>query len=367
MPSVLLSSTNFNPNSANGMKNRTKISLVLLIALATACNDLTLGPEPANTPEANFDQLWQEFDRLYGPFNAKKIDWNAVYRIYRPQVNSSTTDDQLFDVTAQMLGELNDGHVWLLKPGPNYRRYDSGPTYSGDDFSLAVTKKHVQELQELSTAGGVNVLYGKLPGNVGYVYFTNLGESTTFYKKAMDKVLTTLGDTKGLIVDVRNCEGGLDRSSQYVAGRFASERKLFMTTRFRNGPKHTDFTAAMDWYVTAAMDWYVEPTGDRRYTKPVVLLTNRLTQSAGETFTLAMNQITTVTQLGDTTFGIFSDNPKHELPNGWIFSVPSGDFRAVDGKSYEGIGVAPVGRAVNTKEDIAAGRDIVLEAALKRL
>lgn len=296
---------------------------------------------------------------MYGQFDVKKIDWNAVYQKYRPQVKPGTTDDGLFDITAQMLGELNDGHVWLLKPGPNYRRYDSGPTYAGDDFSVAVTRKYVQEPKELSTAEGVNVLYGKLPGNVGYLYFTNLGATPDFYKKAMDEVLTALADTKSMIVDVRNCEGGLDRSSQYVAGRFAGERKLFMTTRFRNGPKHTDFTSPINWYV--------EPTGERRYTKPVVLLTNRLTQSAGETFALAMNQNATVTQLGDTTFGIFSDNPKRELPNGWIYAVPSGDFRAADGKSYEGIGVAPKVRVVNTKEDIAAGHDTVLEVALKRL
>lgn len=332
--------------------------LSLLITLLTACNDLTLGPEPTNSPEANFDRLWQEYDQLYGQFDTRKIDWNALYQKYRPQVKTSTTDDQLFDVTTQLLSELNDGHVWLLKPGPNYRRYDSGPQYAGEDFSADVTRKYIQNPRILSTAEGVNLVYGKLAGNVGYVYFVNLGESPNFYEKAMDEVLTALADTKGLVIDVRNCEGGLDRSSQYVAGRFAQQRNLFMTTRFRNGPKHSDFTAPADWFV--------EPTGKVRYARPVVLLTNRLTQSAGETFTLAMNQSSAVTQMGDTTYGIFSDNPKRELPNGWIYAVPSGDFRAADGKSYEGIGIVPSVRVVNTKEDIASGQDKVLEAALKR-
>lgn len=334
------------------------LGLGLLITLMTACNDLTLGPEPANRPEVNYDLLWQEFDKMYGQFTVKNIDWNAVYKKYRPQVKPGMSDDALFTVISQTLGELNDGHVWLLKPGPNYRRYDSGPVYSGDDFSLRITKKYVQNPQEVSTAEGVNVVYGKLTGNVGYVLFTDFGQNPTFYKKAMDNVLTALGDTKGLIVDVRNLGGGLDRSSQHVAGRFAQERKLYMTTRFRSGPKHTDFTGPIEWYV--------EPTGKVRYAKPVVLLTNRITQSAGETFALAMNQNATVTQIGDTTYGVFSDNPKRELPNGWIYSVSSGDFRAADGKSYEGIGVAPKIRVTNTKEDIAAGRDAVLEAALNR-
>ena len=335
------------------------LGLALLITGMTACNDLTVGPEPVNTPEANYDLLWQEFDRIYGQFAVKNIDWNAVYKKYRPQVKPGMSDDALFTVISRTLGELNDGHVWLLKPGPNYRRYDSGPIYAGDDFSADVTKKYVQNPHEVSTAEGVNIVYGKLEGNIGYLFFTDLGQNPGFYEKAMDDALATLADTEGIIVDVRNLGGGIDRSSQHVAGRFAQERRLFMTTRLRNGPRHTDFAAPIEWYV--------EPTGKRRYAKPVVLLTNRITQSAGETFALAMNQNATVTQLGDTTFGVFSDNPRRELPNGWIYSVSSGDFRAADGKSYEGIGVAPKIRVVNTKEDIAAGRDKVLEAAMNRL
>lgn len=360
MPVRLHSYIPFNNTNATVMKFFLSriLGLSLLIVLTTACQELTLGPEPANTPETNFDLLWQEFDRLYGQFDTKKLDWNAIYQTYRPQVKTGMSDDALFDVVSQMLGVLNDGHVWLLKPGPPYRRYDSGPTYPGGDFRVEVTRNYIQELNEITTPDGVNVRYGKLAGNVGYLAFVNFGQSSHFYEKAMNEALAALADTKGLVVDVRNLEGGLDRSSQQVASRFARERKLYMTTRFRNGPRHTDFTNPMDWYV--------EPSTQSRYLKPVVLLTNRLTQSAGETFTLAMNQLQTVTQLGDTTYGIFSDNPQRELPNGWIYSVSTGDFRAADGRSYEGIGLVPKIQVVNSPDDLATGHDKVLETALRQ-
>ncbi|RCR70584.1 S41 family peptidase [Larkinella punicea] len=342
------------------MKIKSLKSLLLGISalLLVSCNELAVGPEPANTPESNFDLLWQEFDRMYGLFDVQKIDWNTMKQKYRSQVKPGMSDDQLFDLLSAMLGELHNGHLWLLKPGPNYRRYDSGPTYPLDEFSIDVVKKYVQDVKEVRAEDGVKVLYGKLAGNVGYILFTDLGLAPDFYDQALDDALAALADTKGLVVDARNVPGGLDRSSQRIAGRFASERKLFMTTRFRNGPKHSDFTAPIEWYV--------EPGGNSQYTKPVVLLTNRITQSAGETLTLAMNQNRNVTQLGDKTYGVFSDNPKRELPNGWIYSVTPGDFRAADGKNYEGIGIAPKITVVNTKEDLAAGKDKVLEAALTK-
>lgn len=115
--------------------------LALSLLLLSSFNDLTLGPEPANSPENNYDLLWQEFDRMYSLFESKKLDWKAVYEKYCSMVKTGMSEDTLFDVVSQSLGELNDGHLWLLKPGPNYRRFDCGPTYTGEDFSAEVTRK----------------------------------------------------------------------------------------------------------------------------------------------------------------------------------------------------------------------------------
>jgi hypothetical protein len=337
----------------------TMILLALLLVGLAGCNDLTVGPEPANTPGKNFDLLWREYDRLYGLFEVKELDWPAVYGQYRPLVTPGMSEDAFFDVASRMLGELNDGHVWLLKPGPGYRRYDSGPQYPTGDFRPEVARAYLQQVHELPGADGPAVVYGTLPGNVGYVAFNDLSQLPSWYRKSMKAVLGKLGDAKGLVVDARNITGGDDRSAQEVAGHFATERRLYMTTRFRNGPRHGDFTAPFEWYVS--------PGGEKRYAGPVVLLTNRTTQSAGETFTLAMRQTGTVTQVGDTTYGIFSDNPQRELPNGWIFTVSTGDFRAADGRNYEGIGLAPQVPVQNRKEEAEAGQDKALEKAIELL
>jgi hypothetical protein len=341
------------------MKKNLLILLTLLLFGMAGCNDLTLGPEPANTPEKNFALLWQEYDRMYGLFEVKGLDWNAVYRQYRPLVTPGMTDEELFGVASRMLGELNDGHVWLLRPGPDYRRYDSGPTYRTDDFKPQVARAYLEEVHEKKGPDGPAVVYGKLPGNIGYLAFNDLALEPSFYRKAMEDVLRNLSGTGGLVVDARSITGGLDRAAKEVAGHFATGRSLYLTTRFRNGPRHSDFTAPIEWYV--------EPTGKAQYTRPVVLLTNRTTQSAGETFTLAMRQNGQVQQVGDTTYGIFSDNPQRELPNGWIFTVSTGDFRAADGRNYEGIGLVPEVLVQNRKEEVEAGLDKALEKAVELL
>jgi C-terminal processing protease CtpA/Prc len=318
---------------------------------------MLVGPKAENQPEENFELLWKEFDQLYGTFEVRGIDWNALYREYRPQVKPTTSEAELFGIVGQMLDHLNDGHVWMLTPGNTPLRYDSGKHYQKTDFDLDVVKRNY--LQDAKTIGD-HVTYGKLAGGrIGYVHFANLGAAPGFYEQAMKDVLDALKDTDGFIVDARELTGGDDRASQLVASRFASTHSLFMTTRWRNGPRHSDFTPKVEWYV--------QPGGSWQYTKPVVLLTNRFTQSAGETFTLAMRQNPNVTQLGDSTYGIFSEATRRELPNGWIVSLSVGDYRTADGRSYEGIGIGPQVLVKNRKQDVLAGRDEALEKALQRL
>ena len=49
-------------------------------------------------PIKNFDQLWNQFNDRYAFFEHKNIDWNNIYRKYRPMVNEKTTN-VLFNMT----------------------------------------------------------------------------------------------------------------------------------------------------------------------------------------------------------------------------------------------------------------------------
>jgi C-terminal processing protease CtpA/Prc len=91
--------------------------------------------------------------------------------------------------------------------------------------------------------------------------------------------------------------------------------------------------------------------------------------SAAEDFTLAlMERLPRVTRIGENTQGVVSEALDRKLPNGWTFSVPNTVYRAADGKAFDATGIPPdIHVPVFADEDVAAGRDPVMEAALKKL
>lgn len=310
-------------------------------------------------PVVNFERLWLDFDRYYGLFDVKGVDWDALHDMYAPRVGPDTSDAELYAVFADLLGHLGDTHVSLYPAGDpelpvwNHLRVDGVMPVGNYDYDL-IRSDYLQGHVDL----GELVEYGRLDGGLGYIHIKLFDGTRREWRRAMDDILDALGDAPGIVVDVRDCPGGLDPLVQYVAGRFAAERRLFMTARKRSGPEHDDFTAPESWYV--------EPTDDT-YTRPVVLLTSFLTQSAGETFTLAMGTQDHVTQLGEATNGALSDNAMRDLPNGWMFSVSVGDYRGPTGDSHEGVGVGPDEELLNTAEEVLAGTDRVLERAIELL
>ena len=64
-------------------------------------------------PEGNFEALWSIMDERYCFFDYKNIDWNEVHQRYRSRIAQNMTDEELFGVLADMLAELQDGHVNL--------------------------------------------------------------------------------------------------------------------------------------------------------------------------------------------------------------------------------------------------------------
>ena len=85
----------------------------------------------------------------------------------------------------------------------------------------------------------------------------------------------------------------------------------------------------------------IKKNGSWQYTKPVILLTNAQTMSAGEEFTMALVSQSHVTQVGNHTCGVFSLSLERCLANGWKYSVSVQKVTDPEGNIPEGKGIVP--------------------------
>ena len=337
--------------------------MTMRIFSVLACVGLLVGCEGAlgkgdvdPSPVATFDAVWADFHDYYGLFAVKGVDWDASYARYRPMVSEGSTDEELYGVLVAMLAELDDAHVTLY-PATE----PALPVWSVDLVDGVYVEPPFDEDLVIASylvdarSPHPAITYGHLADGIGYLHIADFDGSVKQYEGPIDAALRALASAPGLIVDIRDNPGGFDPLAQYVAGRFADARRLYMTVRKRSGPDAGDFTAPIDWYVA--------PSGGSQYTKPIAVLTSYQTESAGETFLLAMDTLPHVTRIGRTTGGALSDNILREAGNGWAYTISVGDYRDANGTSYEGVGIAPDVAVDGSYEAIRAGVDTVLEAA----
>ncbi len=331
--------------------------IVLLIVLALSVPAAARGEEPAgdpHDPQLNFEYVWHSIDRTYGQFSVRNVDWDMLYRMYRPQVTAATTDEELWDILVTMLGTLNDAHVCLAD---GKRRICGGSTEEyahAKDFSLDLVKmKYLHGKSSAAREG--TYTSGWLTDQIGYLHIADLKGGSEPHAQAIDSFLSEFAGARALVIDVRDNPGGSGRNHEIVANRFADRRRQYMQSQTRYGPKHGDLFPPE--YSAVA------PGGPIQFTRPVVLLVHRHTASGPEGFTLAMRVLPHVTVVGDLTEGALSSQFPDRLPNGWTLWVAFKVTRNPEGICWDGLGIPPDLRVLDTPAEIAAGTDRQLEFA----
>ena len=132
--------------------------------------------------------------------------------------------------------------------------------------------------------------------------------------KLFNSVLHQLGDVKSLILDARVNIGGNDEFAYAIAGRFVTKKVLGHSKQSRRGG-YEEFTPLEKWYIT--------PQSKKPFTRPIVLLTNDQTASAGDVMAMIIKAGPQATLIGENSLGIYSDMYEFELPNKWQVSLSS--------------------------------------------
>jgi hypothetical protein len=325
------------------------LSLLLFLPLVlTSCID---EDEYPNTPEGNLEALWRIIDEHYCFLDYKHeaygLDWNQVYQKYRPRVNANMSKAQLFEVLADMLGELRDGHV-NLSAAHDYSRYWSWRENYATNFSDSLLRRYLGT--DYRIAAGID--YRVLDDNTGYVRyddFTNaIGDGN------LDEVMIHLMHCSGLIIDIRGNGGGLLTNAEKLASRFCNETTHVGYYRHKTGPGHNEFSLKEKRYL--------HPASGIRWQKPVVVLTNRQVFSAANEFVMYMKELPRVTIVGDHTGGGAGMPFNSSLPNGWNIRFSAVPMYDASGHSCE-FGIEPDYYVSMTDEDFARGRDTIIEYA----
>ena len=340
------------------MRFLTRIAVPIFFPVLLSCGETLVGSDPANTPQNNFQILWDEFDHYYALFEVKNVNWHALYNIYAPQVTDQTDDRSLFNIMSSMLAYLDDVHVQLIAPfGRFTSSYANGQSEGTLNLDLVKSKYLRSEFQ---TTGNGFFTYGQISDGLCYLHIASFSSRNgSAWVEAIDPIVNEFFDHKGFIVDVRNNSGGNGVNVEAIGGRFADQKRVSALLQRRNGPRHSDFTPIRERYV--------EPAGEKQFTKSIIVLTDRRTLSAAEYFVLAMKLFPYVRIVGDVTGGSLAPNLYRELPNGWVYRISIGKLFSADHVLYEGIGISPDIHVAVSPSDRVMDKDPVIEMAIQLL
>ncbi len=205
--------------------------------------------------------------------------------------------------------------------------------------------------------------YKELRGKIAYVYLGSFADRKTVIQ--FDEVFDDIRKAQGLIIDVRDNGGGSSDIGYDVIGRLTD--RTLETSRWKTRKYMPAFRA---W--GEEEEWYegthdpVQPRGDDPFLGPVVVLTNVGTVSAAEDFLVPLHASGRATLVGGRTAGTTGQPLIIKFPGGAAAICTKWDSYP-DGREFVGVGVIPDVEIYPTPQDIASGRDAVLEKGIEVL
>ena len=286
------------------MRTYTHIFCIALMLLLTACHSKDEMPFSMD-PVTNVEALWQIIDTRYCYVEEKGVDWNAVHDTYVEKARQLPQNDQvaMFDLCAEMLNLLQDGHVNLYAP------FDRSYCTTWYDTYPANFNSQLQSLylRDYRVAG--SLYYCTVDhDSIGYIYYSSFSNSFSIGNLAW--VFNTFKDCRGLIIDVRN-NGGGDLSNAYkLAAPFFKESRTIGYWQHKTGPGHNDFSKMEELKVDASISGI-------KWLRPTVVLSNRRSYSATNMFINMMRYADNAIIVGGTSGGGGGMPMSYEMPCGW--------------------------------------------------
>jgi C-terminal processing protease CtpA/Prc len=203
-----------------------------------------------------------------------------------------------------------------------------------------------------------------LPGNIAYLQLTEF-ESNAGLKR-FEAAYDSIATTNALILDVR-LNGGGDSDNGWNILAYLSDKPFKTGKYFSRKYSPVERARGQGVVLETIGESRWSANGKHVYTKPVVVLTSAMTFSAAEDFALAFDVMRRGKLIGEPTGGSTGQPLSFSLPGGIMARVCTKRDTYPDGTEWVGKGIQPNLLVKPTAADVFAGRDTVLEAALRYL
>jgi carboxyl-terminal processing protease len=184
----------------------------------------------------------------------------------------------------------------------------------------------------------------RLENELGYIRFN------TFHVDLIPDMVAAvaeLQDAAGIIIDLRGNPGGDPTACEQLAAQFLGEQEiLFGSFKTRSG--------VIDRRVT----------GENVYPGPLVILIDSLSFSGSEYFSSSMQALHRGVIIGERSPGGLTAMNVTSLSNGAFLGYPVAQLLTPDGMALEGYGVIPDIAVVLERDQLLAGVDAQLKAAI---
>jgi carboxyl-terminal processing protease len=234
---------------------------------------------------------------------------------------------------------FENGQGALVKVGLERRPESGSPVTVGNLPTMYV---RVEKGKKSTPSGGIA---GVIKFNVW------MAAVDAQFQRAVDE----LRQSDGIVIDLRGNPGGLAAMLMGISGHFVRDRKSLGVMKTRD----SEFRFAANPRLVSAAGERVEP-----FAGPVAILIDSMSGSASECFTGGMQSIGRARVFGQPSMGQALPALFDRLPNGDVLIHAYGDFVTATGTRLEGRGVIPDETVPLAREDLLAGRDRTMDAAL---
>ncbi|MBD1365162.1 hypothetical protein IDJ77_15205 [Mucilaginibacter sp. ZT4R22] len=374
------------------------VLVVFLLTLCCSCKKTTerfsIHKDPQNFTEL-FDSFWAEMNINYVYWDIDKTNWDAIHDQYKPKfdeldIHNSVDLKKSVSYFKEISKELIDGHYTILfspeaisdfsvTPAIDRKRAESSfhepylfsmvdPHYLDEGYTTGNYLTN-SKIEITATTGTINknILFFSCSGFElkEAVLKDNSNTLKTVISRFFDEVENNISKYRGIIIDLRNNQGGGLSDLNYFLSHLTHDPINFGDTRYKAGNGRLQFTP---WISAQTIPGLLKSN----LSTPLIVLVDNYTISLAEVIAMALRTQKNVKLVGETTFGATGPLTDNIVYNAGQFDVggfckvytSSATYRYIDKVIYESKGFPPDIKLTITPFDFNNGKDAQLEKAI---